>query len=155
MRRLIPLTILGCFGIGIPGHVVAFPLSAPPAEESGNSIVTVAYDQRVEHAQAWLNALGFDAGPADGLMGGRTRSAIKAYQRARGQTVTGELDRSTMHGLRQENQAASGREPRRTGSRDGASSAGAGVPAPQTSSQPSQLVIDTQVELRRRGYDEL
>ncbi|MEM9782667.1 MAG: peptidoglycan-binding protein, partial [Pseudomonadota bacterium] len=38
-----------------------------------------------------LNALGFDAGPVDGLPGRRTRAAVSAYQSSRGFRATGEL----------------------------------------------------------------
>ena len=43
----------------------------------------------VRATQTMLNQLGFDAGPADGLMGPRTRDAIKAFQTANGLIPTG------------------------------------------------------------------
>ncbi|MCB1472504.1 MAG: SEL1-like repeat protein [Rhodobiaceae bacterium] len=43
----------------------------------------------VRAAQTMLNQLGFDAGPADGLMGPRTRDAIKEFQSNSGQIPTG------------------------------------------------------------------
>ena len=46
-------------------------------------------------AQRILNELGFDAGPADGKMGNRTRSALSAFQNERGIPVTGRLDPTT------------------------------------------------------------
>jgi peptidoglycan hydrolase-like protein with peptidoglycan-binding domain len=39
-----------------------------------------------------LNALGFDAGPVDGVPGARTRTAIQAYQVSRGFPATGSLN---------------------------------------------------------------
>jgi peptidoglycan hydrolase-like protein with peptidoglycan-binding domain len=48
-------------------------------------------DPELMALQARLNALGFDAGPADGVMGSRTRRAIEAYQQSIGVSPTGEL----------------------------------------------------------------
>lgn len=44
--------------------------------------------------QQRLNALGFDAGPADGVMGTKTRRAVADYQRSIGRNPTGQLDAS-------------------------------------------------------------
>ena len=54
-----------------------------------------AYDAGVETAQTRLIQAGFDPGPVDGLMGPRTRKAIRAFQRANGVPVSGRLDRAT------------------------------------------------------------
>ena len=43
--------------------------------------------------QQGLAALGFDAGPADGMFGPRTRSAIREWQQAKGLETTGYLSR--------------------------------------------------------------
>jgi peptidoglycan hydrolase-like protein with peptidoglycan-binding domain len=50
-----------------------------------------AVDPQLMALQSRLNSLGFDAGPADGVMGGRTRRAIEAYQRSIGAAPTGAL----------------------------------------------------------------
>jgi membrane-bound lytic murein transglycosylase B len=44
--------------------------------------------QDVRQAQEMLNALGYDAGPADGLMGPRTRAAIEAFQTGHHQSTS-------------------------------------------------------------------
>ncbi|MCW8848814.1 MAG: peptidoglycan-binding protein [Melioribacteraceae bacterium] len=50
----------------------------------------VKYDQQmVMDAQAMLNSLGYDAGPADGLFGNRTKIAIQNFQRDYGLQVNG------------------------------------------------------------------
>ncbi len=55
-----------------------------PEEES------LARDQRVL-AQQSLNALGYDAGSADGIFGPRTRAAIREWQNASGHEATGQV----------------------------------------------------------------
>lgn len=58
----------------------------PQAWETGISARLVA------RAQELLAASGFDAGPADGAYGARTREAIIAYQRAEGLEASGAVD---------------------------------------------------------------
>jgi len=50
----------------------------------------------IRKLQARLNALGFDAGPADGVPGPKTRSALQAFQSTRGLSPTGKLDGEAM-----------------------------------------------------------
>jgi peptidoglycan hydrolase-like protein with peptidoglycan-binding domain len=45
--------------------------------------------------QQALTDRGFDPGPVDGVMGPRTTSALKEYQKSESMTVTGELDVDT------------------------------------------------------------
>lgn len=45
----------------------------------------------VRYVQQALNALGYDAGPVDGLMGPRTRAGLRAFQRTQGLEADGEL----------------------------------------------------------------
>ncbi len=52
--------------------------------------------ERVQQVQERLAAAGFDPGPADGVVGGRTRAALRAFQEARGLDPTGEPDGSTL-----------------------------------------------------------
>ena len=55
----------------------------------------------VRAAQARLSYLGFDPRGVDGVVGHGTRSAVIAFQKARGLNTTGELDEGTMAGLRE------------------------------------------------------
>lgn len=71
---------LGC---GLSAFVVVVALAMPVAGQSRDE---------VRAAQAALNALGHDAGPADGLMGPRTREAIEAWERETGRVPDGILD---------------------------------------------------------------
>ena len=56
------------------------PSSAKPAADAAP----------VRDIQTALNTRGYDAGPADGVAGPRTRAAIRAYQRDNGLTVDGQ-----------------------------------------------------------------
>lgn len=58
-------------------------------------------DEGVSGAQGRLANLGYDAGPIDGLMGPRTRAAIRAFQRDFRLKRTGKLDRPTLDKLKE------------------------------------------------------
>jgi lipid-binding SYLF domain-containing protein len=49
----------------------------------------------IKQMQESLNDKGFDVGPADGVMGRRTRAGIRAFQKAENLPVTGRLDAAT------------------------------------------------------------
>jgi len=49
----------------------------------------------VERAQQALKQMGHDPGPIDGVMGAQTAAALRAYQKAQGLRVTGQLDAAT------------------------------------------------------------
>ncbi len=53
-----------------------------------------------QELQRRLTAAGFDTEGADGVIGGKTRAAIEAFQRARGLPVTGELSLALLQLLR-------------------------------------------------------
>lgn len=56
----------------------------------------------VEGAQSRLNNLHFHVGPADGILGGRTAEALKAFQGMHGLEQTGTLDTETIDQIKQE-----------------------------------------------------
>jgi Putative peptidoglycan binding domain len=59
-------------------------------------VVSAAYvDWRVGQAQERLKAAGFDPGFIDGVVGPRTRDALRRYQASQGLPVTGLLDEAT------------------------------------------------------------
>lgn len=51
------------------------------------NIMAAKYDPLVEKAQQRLIELGYDPGPADGKMGGKTETAIKQFQQDNGLTM--------------------------------------------------------------------
>ncbi len=56
-------------------------------------------DTTVQAIQRRLNELGYDAGPADGLIGGKTRAAIQTFQRDSGIAQDGVADASLLQRL--------------------------------------------------------
>lgn len=60
-----------------------------------------AADETVRAVQRKLNELGYNAGPADGLMGRGTRAAITAFQQDRGLAATGAADQALLLQLQQ------------------------------------------------------
>ena len=53
----------------------------------------------VENVQEELQDEGYDPGPADGVMGSRTRSAIAQYQDDHGLAVTGTINDALLRSL--------------------------------------------------------
>ena len=88
-----------CTGLGMAGWVVlmfcALVWFVPPAvASSGASAPTLHLVQAsrgtVREIQRLLTELGYQPGPVDGKMGGRTRLAIRQFQRQQKMTVTGQ-----------------------------------------------------------------
>ena len=62
-------------------------------------VAEAAYDPRVEAVQQALSDRGFDPGTIDGLMGSRTRQALRAFQTSTGLPPTGAIDTATLTAL--------------------------------------------------------
>lgn len=75
---------------GSSGPVMLAAASEKSAEEVERALA-LTHAQRLL-VQKGLNAMGFDAGTADGIFGPRTRSAVAKWQAARGEVPTGFLD---------------------------------------------------------------
>ena len=67
--------------------------------------------QGIAEIQRELNRLGYDAGPVDGVMGSRTRSAIRAYQADMDIARNGRASADLLERLRQTEQEAEASEP--------------------------------------------
>lgn len=142
------LTLLaGALAVSSPAASAAPGLLAPSAPPSAaRPLLRVAYSYTVERIQMGLNALGYNAGPEDGLYGGTTAGAIRAYQRNHGLAVTGQATQGLLEHirarLRQSNADPFGQTP------------SAPEPdSPQTAQSENQLLIDIQGQLRRLGHD--
>jgi hypothetical protein len=67
------------------------PSSASPSRDNRIDALGRSTEIPVAALQAALHALNYDPGPADGRIGPRTKSAIRAFQRDQGQAATGKL----------------------------------------------------------------
>lgn len=54
---------------------------------------------KIRAVQVKLDAEGFDPGPADGLMGPKTKAAIKAFQHSKGLPIDGKISDSLLKAL--------------------------------------------------------
>ncbi len=89
-----------------------------PEKSGASRDESLTREQRIR-VQRGLAALGFDAGPADGMFGPRTRSAIWEWQQAKGLEATGYLTQDEAETL-----AASAGEDRGEGTSHDAASGG-------------------------------
>jgi hypothetical protein len=66
---------------------------------ASRSATTNTSDGMIRAAQQALNDRGYNAGPADGLMGPKTEDAIRKFQSSHGLASTGRLDSATVAAL--------------------------------------------------------
>ena len=113
-------------------------LAATPSTQAAPAALAPPSGYSVLNVQRALDRLDFDPGPLDGVMGARTRAAIREYQQASGLPVTGQPSASLYQNLR-------------------ASITARRAPAPPPMAAPpaaaSRLIGNVQSELRRTGYD--
>ncbi|ENO98099.1 Peptidoglycan-binding domain 1 [Thauera phenylacetica B4P] len=109
-------------------------MGAPLAPLTGSAYQVAQYSNTVLELQRELNQLGFNAGPVDGVMGARTRSAIRAYQADNELLVDGQPMTGLLAHVRATGQ---GRTP---------------APATPTSGVSSRMIADIQEALRGSGY---
>ena len=64
-----------------------------------SGVIAAALDWRIGQAQDRLKAAGFNPGPLDGVLGPRTKEALRRYQASQGLPATGELDEATRQAL--------------------------------------------------------
>ena len=62
-------------------------------------LAAVSPDQTMQDVQAALKSKGFEPGPIDGVMGTKTRTAIREFQKSNGLEPTGMLDEKTQEAL--------------------------------------------------------
>lgn len=88
-----------------PVDPAANAVDVPDAWTTGKEMTAAApispdaMKKAIRNIQGILNQNGYDAGPADGLMGSRTRQAIVDFQKANGLLPTGEVDRALVNKL--------------------------------------------------------
>ena len=76
-------------------------VSAPDGgwDGPGTTLNDIDRQALVKKIQTLLADQGFDPGPADGVVGEKTRDAVKAYQRRNGIAETGQIDRTLVASL--------------------------------------------------------
>ena len=85
-----------------PPEQAAAPAAKPaPPPPTASNAAPLTMDE-VRELQTWLKAFGLDPGPIDGFMGPLTTVAIKKYEAARLQPVTGTADRPLLERLRRD-----------------------------------------------------
>ncbi|MEO0329446.1 MAG: peptidoglycan-binding protein [Pseudomonadota bacterium] len=70
-----------------------------PADWQGGPNIALNDTQSIAQAQSLLTKLGFDAGPADGVIGDKTRRAIREFRAKTGLTVSETIDTEFMESL--------------------------------------------------------
>lgn len=115
-------------------------VSAQPTSDRAG-VVQIAQSRDVREVQTQLNRLGYEAGPEDGLMGSRTRSAIRDYQEDEGLLVTGQPSRSLLNHINEsvEERRSSVEKPEEDTST-------------QATGDEAEMIAAIQSELRQRDY---
>jgi osmotically-inducible protein OsmY len=81
---------------GVPGaRSVKNELTYDPAKRDGSPVTAAGSQAQTVAMQQALKNKGFDPGPMDGIVGPRTASALKEYQKSENLTMTGKMDRDT------------------------------------------------------------
>jgi curli biogenesis system outer membrane secretion channel CsgG/peptidoglycan hydrolase-like protein with peptidoglycan-binding domain len=87
-----------------PSRVTAplVPTSVPESAQPAAPALLVTDAQRIRQAQEMLKQLGLDPGPADGVTGAKTRTAIAQFQRSKmpSKEASGRLDEPTYAALK-------------------------------------------------------
>lgn len=87
--------------VTITQSITSAPVAVQPQKTNTTNPTTGITGKKlvVMQVQTALNALGYKAGTPDGLMGKRTRAAIRSYQKAHGLKVTGTINTSLVNSL--------------------------------------------------------
>jgi rare lipoprotein A len=96
MHRIILVLLVSLLSVCAPGTVASQPRS--PGESPVTPAPALTEDQ-VKQAQEALKTAGFHPGSIDGVVGRRTREALRAYQTQEGLPPTGVLDEPTFSRL--------------------------------------------------------
>jgi peptidoglycan hydrolase-like protein with peptidoglycan-binding domain len=90
---------------------------------------SAASGQDIKQVQEALKNQGHDPGPIDGVMGPKTRQALRAFQQAKNLKATGQLDSETTSAL---GVSATGSSPSGMGGSSGMGSSGTSGPSSGT-----------------------
>jgi localization factor PodJL len=88
--------------------IATLPVAAQPTHTHQTTQVTRQLDmnavpnlneEKIRQIQQMLHERGFEPGPADGILGARTKRAIRDFQDRFGIKATAELDNQTLYAL--------------------------------------------------------
>ncbi len=101
MRNYKPQAMGGGQGLGTGGRLTVdgartAPVAIPTPPTPTSMAPAAPASMSVADAQRKLASMGYNPGPADGAMGGRTASALRAFQKDHKLSITGQLDAATM-----------------------------------------------------------
>jgi hypothetical protein len=74
-------------------------VTSPSVSQPATGTTQMTDRDRVRRAQGMLNQLGYSAGPVDGIIGPRTREAVRSFQRAHGLPVDGRVTQDLISAL--------------------------------------------------------
>lgn len=80
-------------------NTVDIPTEWAASAPEPTTTASIDMNRAIRNIQAILGKLGYDAGPPDGLIGDRTTSAIKDFQKDAGLASTGEIDEALIRAL--------------------------------------------------------
>jgi peptidoglycan hydrolase-like protein with peptidoglycan-binding domain len=126
-KRLSYLLIAGASAVSLGAVAGGEQKAQQPQAQGAEAQPQASQNQElVKQAQEKLSAAGHEAGPADGMIGPKTRDALKEFQQSKGIEPSGQLDRQTLAelGVSDAASASSG------------SSAAPGSSGPSSSSEP-------------------
>ena len=86
-------TVTGQGGQNVEAVQVAASVGRSPADASAR------YRRQMTRAQETLRSFGYEPGPIDGIMRFETASALRAFQREHGLSVTGQANPETLAAL--------------------------------------------------------
>jgi cytochrome c-type biogenesis protein CcmH/NrfG len=96
--------------LALPAWAAEEKKAAPAKEEKAEKKAPAKGSEEIKKLQEALKAKGQDPGPIDGIMGSKTRAAIKAFQEANGLKPTSRLDDQTAEKLGVEKPKAPAKE---------------------------------------------
>jgi peptidoglycan hydrolase-like protein with peptidoglycan-binding domain len=75
--------------------------TAAPADQLSMDVVPSLDEDNIRKVQQALEEKGFDVGPIDGIVGPKTREAVRSFQDRYGMKASGEIDNQTLFALGQ------------------------------------------------------
>lgn len=100
MKGLVIATIAAASVAAIASFPATAQQSTPPdITKVDTQAVPTLSPEKIRVVQQALQSKGFDPGPIDGIVGPRTREAVRNFQDRYGMNPTGEIDNQTLFAL--------------------------------------------------------